>query len=137
MPTELITSTGDHKGAALPDSQGHNSTWDATVRQFDVEAYAADAAATGAKYAFITVMQDDQYMIAPNARFDSLTGYKPGEACATRDLVLDLWAALDKRGLKLGLYWTGDGPGRDPKVRSLRAALSFAPTALFPAGPLI
>ena len=97
------------------NSQGKNSSWDSCVADFDVEAYATDAAATGAKYAFITVMQDDQYMIAPNARFDALTGYKPGEACATRDLVLDLWAALDKRGLKLGLYWTGDGPRGDPK----------------------
>ena len=97
------------------NSQGKNSSWDACVSDFDVEAYAADAASTGAKYAFITMMQGDQHMIAPNARFDALTGYEPGEACATRDLVLDLWAALDKRGLKLGLYWTGDGPARDPK----------------------
>jgi len=30
-----------------------------------------------------------------------------------RDLVLDIYAALDKRGLKLLLYWTGDGPHED------------------------
>lgn len=98
------------------NSQGLNSSWDDCVVQFDVEAFAADAAATGAKYAFITLMQVEKFMIAPNARFDALTGYKPGEACATRDLVLDLHAALDKRGLKLGLYWTGDGPRGDPKA---------------------
>ena len=97
------------------NSGGKNSTWDQCVTEFDVEAYASDAAATGAKYAFITMMQDDQYMIAPNARFDNLTGYRPGEACSTRDLVLDLSAALNKRGLKLLLYWTGDGPANDPK----------------------
>ena len=97
------------------NSQGKNSTWDKCVAQFDVDAYAADAAATGARYAFITMMQGDQHLIAPNSIFDQLTGYKPGEACASRDLVLDLWAALDKRGLRLGLYWTGDGPARDPK----------------------
>jgi alpha-L-fucosidase len=97
------------------NSQGKNSTWDDCVAQFDVDAYAADAAATGARYAFITMMQGDQHLIAPNSIFDQLTGYKPGEACASRDLVLDLWAALDKRGLRLGLYWTGDGPARDPK----------------------
>jgi hypothetical protein len=85
------------------NSQGKNSTWDQCVSEFDVEAYAADAASTGARYAFITIQQQDQYMIAPNARFDALTGYNPGEACATRDLILDLWTALNKRGLKLGL----------------------------------
>ena len=97
------------------NSLGKNTSWDECVAAFDVEAYAADAAATGAKYAFITIMQDSQFMIAPNAVFDKLTGYKPGEACATRDLVLDLWAALNKRGLKLGLYYTGDGACPDPK----------------------
>ena len=99
------------------NSLGQNSTWDECVAQFDVDAYAADAAATGAKYAFITMMQVEKYMIAPNARFDNLTGYRPGEACATRDLVLDLSAALDKYGLKLGLYWTGDGPRADPQAK--------------------
>ena len=59
------------------NSQGKNSSWDQMVSEFDVEAYAADAAATGAKYAFITIMQDDKWMIAPNARFDELTGYMP------------------------------------------------------------
>jgi hypothetical protein len=63
-------------------------------------------AATGARYAIITMMQGTQYMIAPNAEFDKVTGYAPGEACATRDLVLDLWEALNKRGLKLLLYVT-------------------------------
>jgi hypothetical protein len=50
------------------------------------------------------MMQGTQYMIAPNAEFDKVTGYAPGEACATRDLVLDLWEALNERGLKLLLY---------------------------------
>ena len=61
-------------------------------------------AATGARYAVITMMQGTQYMIAPNAKFNELTGYAPGEACSTRDLVLDLWKALDAHGLKLMLY---------------------------------
>ena len=97
------------------NSLGQNSTWDECVAQFDVESYAADVAATGAKFAFITMMQVEKYMIAPNAVFDTLTGYLPGEACAKRDLVLDLSAALEKRALKLGLYWTGNGPCGDPQ----------------------
>lgn len=66
-------------------------------------------------------------MIAPNARYDNLTGYLPGEACAKRDLVLDLSAALTKRGLKLGLYWTGDGPRVDPKAAAGMGTSSTPP----------
>jgi hypothetical protein len=71
-------------------------------------------AAAGARYATITVMQGSRFMIAPNTAFDNYTGYAPGEACAQRDLVIDLHAALSKRGLKLLLYYTGDGPHLDP-----------------------
>ena len=109
-----------------PNSQGTNSSWDQCVQQFDVEAYAADAAATGAKYAVFTLMQVSKFMCAPNAVYDSITGYRPGDACARRDLVMDLWAALDKRGLKLLLYWTGDGPRGDPQVRSPKLTVAFS-----------
>jgi hypothetical protein len=40
-----------------PYSQAHNSSWDECVAAFDVEAYAADTAATGAKYAVFRMMQ--------------------------------------------------------------------------------
>eukprot|EP00035_Acanthoeca_spectabilis_P000819 m.75793 g.75793 ORF g.75793 m.75793 type:complete len:409 (-) comp10449_c0_seq1:161-1387(-) len=108
------------------NSQGYNTTWNETVAQFDVEAYAADAAATGARYATITIMQGTRYMIAPNQVFDGYTGFAPGEACASRDLVLDLWTALDKRGLKLLLYYTGDGPCRDADPATA-AAFNWTP----------
>lgn len=62
-------------------------------------------------------MQGSQFMVAPNAAYDSFTGYAPGQACSTRDLVLDVHAALARRGLELMLYWTGDGPHLDPKAR--------------------
>jgi hypothetical protein len=61
-------------------------------------------------------MQVSRHMIAPNATYDKMTGYKPGEACSTRDLVEDLYQSLSKRGIKLMLYWTGDGPRADPQA---------------------
>ena len=113
------------------NSLGSNTSWDQTVAEFDVEAYAAGAAAAGARYAFITIMQGDQFMIAPNAVFDRYTGYAPGQACARRDLVLALSAALDRRGLKLGLYYTGGGPRRDPKAaRGMRCGPDAAGHAI-------
>ena len=96
------------------NAQGNASTsWTDTVDAFDADAYANSAAATGARYATITLMQGDKFLLGPNSVYNKLTGYKPGEACSKRDLVLDIHAALAKRGLKLLLYWTCDGPTND------------------------
>ena len=98
------------------NSGGKNTSWSECVAEFDTEAFARDAHATGARYVIVTMMQATQYLLAPNAAYDNFTGYKPGEACAKRDLVLDLSASLSKQGLKLLLYWTGDGPRADPQA---------------------
>ena len=92
------------------------TTWDAMVHEFDTEKFAEQIKETGAPYVFFTMMQRTRYLIAPNATYDKLTGYKPGEACSTRDLVTDLYRSLDKRGIKLMLYWTGDGPREDAQA---------------------
>jgi hypothetical protein len=92
------------------------TTWDALVHEFDTEKFAEQVKETGAPYVFFTMMQRTRYLIAPNATYDKLTGYKPGEACATRDLVADLHRSLDKRGIKFMLYWTGDGPREDAQA---------------------
>jgi len=96
------------------------TTWDALVQEFDTEKFAEQVKKTGAPYVFFTMMQRTRYLVAPNATYDRLTGYKPGEACSTRDLVADLSRSLEKRGLKLLLYWTGDGPREDaPAAKGL------------------
>ena len=97
-------------------SLGRRTSWDQCVREFDVERFAEAMKEAGAGYVFFTTHQRTQYLIAPNATFDRLTGYRPGEACATRDLVEDLWQALHRRGIPLMLYWTGNGPSQDPKA---------------------
>jgi len=97
-------------------SLGRQTSWDECVRDFDVEKFAGRMQEAGAGYVIFTMMQRSRFLIAPNATFDRMTGYKPGEACATRDLVEDLYQALHKRGIALMLYWTGDGPCDDPKA---------------------
>jgi len=87
--------------------------WNARCNAFDTERLAHDLHEVGADYYFITLMQGRKYMIAPNATFDRIGGTKPGEACATRDLVLDLYDSLSKYGIDLCLYFTGDGPYKD------------------------
>ncbi len=97
-------------------SLGKETSWDQCVREFDTERFAETMKQVGAGYVIFTVMQVTRHMIAPNATYDRISGYKPGEACATRDLVLDLHKSLSKRGIPLMLYWTGDGPRADPKA---------------------
>lgn len=91
-------------------------SWDECVKEFDTEKFADQIQQTGAPYVFFTMMQRTRYLIAPNATYDKLTGYQPGEACSKRDLVEDLYRSLNKRGIKLMLYWTGDGPRQDAQA---------------------
>ncbi len=97
-------------------SLNRRTTWDECVKEFDTERFAERMKEAGAGYVIFTVMQGERFMIAPNATFDRLTGYQPGEACATRDLIEDLCRSLGKRDIPLMLYWTGDGPRRDPQA---------------------
>ena len=87
--------------------------WNLAVNNFDAEKLARQLKEAGAGYYFITVMQGQKYMIAPNEMFDSICGTQPGEACAKRDLIADLYASLSKYDIDLCLYFTGDGPWKD------------------------
>ena len=107
---------GIQNNAETVHSLGRETSWEACVRDFDTERFAADVAEAGAGYVIFTVMQISRFMIAPNATFDRISGYAPGEACATRDLIEDLYQSLHKRGIVLMLYWTGDGPRGDEQA---------------------
>jgi len=104
-------------------SYGKKSSWDDCVKDFDAELFAEQMKQAGAGYVIFTTHQRTQFLIAPNATFDRLTGYQPGEACSQRDLIAELAAALEKRGIPLMLYWTGNGPSSDPKASQ---ALGFS-----------
>ena len=93
-----------------PHSYGMVTDFDTLVREFDVERVARALHEMGAGYYVLTVMQGEKYMIAPNATFDRIAGTRPGEACATRDLIWDMIHALEPYGIDLFLYFTGDGP---------------------------
>lgn len=99
-----------------PNSYGKQTDWDTLVREFDTETLAKNLHEIGAGYYIITVMQGTKYMIAPNAAFDKIAGTKPGEACSTRDLIEDLYQSLSKYDIDLFLYFTGDGPYKNPEV---------------------
>jgi hypothetical protein len=96
-------------------------SWSDCVDRFDTDLFAGNVNKMGLKYVILTMQQGNRYFPAPNATWDRIGGYKPGEVSATRDLVLDLYESLNKHDIKLMLYWTGDGPIRDKEaLRAVR-----------------
>lgn len=90
--------------------------WNKCVDGFDVEDMARRLHEVGAGYYCITLMQGSKYMLAPNATYDKIAGTQPGEACARRDLVMELADALAVYDIDLYLYYTGDGPHLDEVI---------------------
>ncbi len=98
----------------------------ATVNDFDVEAVAKQLEDMGAKYFMFTLGQNSGWFNAPNTTYDRITGYQPGERCATRDLPIELYRALHAKGIRLMLYLPCQTPNRD-----IRAQKAFG----LPQGP--
>jgi hypothetical protein len=108
---------GIQNNPANPMNQGAGHTgWNDCVNAFDVGKLADSLRRCGAGFYFITLMQGGETMIAPNATFDEIAGTKPGEACAERDLVAEIYEALEPLGIDLYLYYTGDGPYAHPEI---------------------
>ncbi len=108
--------SGLQNNAEQLHSLGRETSWDECVDEFDTDRFAATMHEVGAGYVIFTVMQRKRTLIAPNATFDRITGYKPGQACARRDLIEDLYTSLSRYKIPLMLYYTGDGPCDDPQA---------------------
>jgi hypothetical protein len=80
------------------------------VAAFDVERFADEAASTGAGFVVLTTAHSDQYFPAP---IRALERVLPGRT-TRRDLVADLIDALEKRSIRLVLYYHL-GPIEDPE----------------------
>lgn len=90
--------------------------WNTAVNMFDVERMAYSLHKMNAGYYFITLQQSSEHLLAPNETFDKIAGTKPGEACATRDLPMELSRELEKYDIDLCLYFTGDGPSGNKEI---------------------
>lgn len=100
-----------------PGNMGAGETsWERCTSELDVEKIARQLHEMGAHYYFFTLMQGRKYLAAPNSTFDSIAGTAPGQACCTRDIVMELSDALGKYGIDLYLYFTGDGPYKDEEI---------------------
>lgn len=89
----------------------------ALVDQFDVEALAKQLDQMGAAWFCLTLGQNSGFMNSPNATYDRLAGYAPGERLSKRDLPLALYEALAPRKIKLMLYLPCQVPNRDRQAQ--------------------
>jgi len=103
----------------LADWQSHVHNFEMSVEQwnkmidgFDVETIAQQLQTAGAKYYQISIGQNSGYYLSPNRAYDRITGIQPSK-CSRRDLVADLAAALQKRGIRLMVYLPSGGPAQD------------------------
>lgn len=87
------------------------------VNDFDVEGLARQLREAGAGYFVITLGQNSGFYNAPNAAYDRFTGYQAGERCSRRDLPLDLYRALQPKGIRLMLYLPCQAPNQDARAQ--------------------
>ena len=89
------------------------TSWDECVNDFDVEAFAESVHRSGAGYVMFTLCQVSANICAPSRMFEEITENGCVGACSKRDLPMELGRALDRYGIDLYLYFTGDGPQKD------------------------
>ena len=97
---------------ALKGAEPTVEAWNKAVDAFDVEGLAKQIESIGAKYYVITLGQNSGYYLSPNATYDQFVGIQPSK-CSKRDLVADLYAALNPKGVKLMVYLPAGAPDRD------------------------
>ncbi|MGV8136053.1 MAG: alpha-L-fucosidase [Mangrovibacterium sp.] len=92
--------------------------WDNMVNSVDVEKFADKVKKTGAGYVALSIGQNHLYSCAPNRVLERLWELTPGEYTSERDLPMDLYQALKKRGIKLMLYVSTDNQYKLPVPES-------------------
>lgn len=88
------------------------SEWNKKVESFDVERFAEQLAKLKVKYVFITLGQNSGYFCSPNKTYDDLTNAGRSK-CSRRDLVSDLYDALNPSGISLMVYLPSHAPMGD------------------------
>lgn len=88
-------------------------SWNHRINEFNVDKLTTQLASVNVGYVILTVGQNSGHFLAPNPVYDQIVGESPSK-CSKRDLVIDLGAALKKRGIRLLAYLPADGPFDDP-----------------------
>jgi len=91
--------------------------WNRRIDGFDVEGLAGQLASVHASYLILTLGQNSGHYLSPNPAYDSYVGVQPSK-CSRRDLIADLYAALQAKGIKLMVYLPAGAPDEDPVAMS-------------------
>lgn len=102
----------DSRAGDTDASPTSSEVWNARVDAFDVELLAGQLASVGAGYVGITLGQNSGHYCSPNATYDSFVGIEPSK-CSRRDLIADLSAALEPKGIRLLTYLPAGAPDTD------------------------
>jgi alpha-L-fucosidase len=94
-----------------------SEAWNRRVDGFDAEGLAKQLEEVGASYYVITIGQGSGHYCAPNPVYDELTGIAPSK-CSKRDLIADLHAALNPRGIRLLVYCAAEMSWGDEEARA-------------------
>ncbi len=106
----------------LSGGQWTPEEWSDWVDKVDVEKVADQAKAVGAGYVILTLGQNQIYCCAPNP---VIAKYWGPQYCSKRDLPMDLWKALNKRGIALMLYFATDHQFQMPRPTALKGDERF------------
>ena len=93
-----------------PRVKQEGMSWNDCVNSVNVKKLARDLHEMGAGYLLWAVLHNSPHMNVPNATYDAIAGTAPGEICATRDIVAELYDELSKYDIDLYLYFPGNGP---------------------------
>jgi alpha-L-fucosidase len=78
--------------------------WNELIDNFDCEGLAKQLSNAGAGYLIINIRHSsDGFFLAPNTMYDHYMGQSPSR-CSNRDLIVDLYQALNKYDIKLISY---------------------------------
>jgi hypothetical protein len=89
--------------------------WNDRIDSFNVRGLADQLEAIGAGYYMLTLGQNSGFYLSPNATYDSIVGYDPSR-CSRRDLVADLIAELEPRGIRMMVYFSACAPALDKQA---------------------
>lgn len=94
-----------HWNVNTVNEDGSKVDYKTAVANFDVNAFANQVEATGAKFIIFTIAHSGYNFAMPNATLDSLV---PGRT-TTRDLYADMYNALNPKGIKMMFYYENTG----------------------------
>ena len=113
---------------AAPASSTHCSEltpeqWNRRIDNFQAGKLAEQLAEAGAAYLVMTLGQNSGFFLSPNPVYDEIVGRIPSR-CSRRDLIADLYHALEPYGIRLMVYIPSNAPIHDPKALK---AFEFSP----------